>query len=134
MLIFLIPMDLLRINIFYQCLVDFLLNLIINLFFQILNLQLLIFYMDDLEYMANFIMFGFIFIKCNSINITIKVDHFIFQKINLFAISFSLSHTLKVFVPYGYVLILSDVCNLLSSLLLSASLLISSGILCDDCF
>ena len=38
----------------------------------------------------------------------------------------SLSHTLKAFVPYGCVVILSKVCNLLSSLLLSAILLISS--------
>ena len=38
----------------------------------------------------------------------------------------SLSHTLKAFVPDGCVVILSEVCNLLSSLLLSAILLISS--------
>ena len=38
----------------------------------------------------------------------------------------SLSHTLKAFVAYGCVVILSKVCNLLSSLLLSAILLISS--------
>ena len=71
-------------------------------------------------------MFGFIFIS-----IVIKVDHFyilflFFLKNKCFNISISLSHTLKAFVPYGYVLILSDVCNLLSSLLLSAILLISS--------
>ena len=34
--------------------VGFLLNLIINLFLQILSLLLLIFYMGNLEYMANF--------------------------------------------------------------------------------
>ena len=38
----------------------------------------------------------------------------------------SLSHTLNGFVPYGYVVILSNVCNSLSSLLLSAILLTSS--------
>ena len=54
-------MDLLRTNIFYQCLVDFLLNLIINLFFQILSLLLLIFCMDDLEYLANFYYVWFYF-------------------------------------------------------------------------
>ena len=48
-------------------------------------------------------------------------------KINcLHLLSISLSHTLKAFVPYGYVVILSKVCNLLSSLQLSAILLISS--------
>ena len=35
-------------------------------------------------------------------------------------------HTLKEIDPYGYVAIPSNVCNLLSSLLLSAILLISS--------
>ena len=34
-----------------------------------------------------------------------------------------LSHTLKAYVPYRYVVILPKVCNLLSSLLLSAILL-----------
>ena len=43
-----------------------------------------------------------------------------------FTVIISLSHTLKAFVPYGYVLILSCVCNLLSSLLFSAILLTSS--------
>ena len=38
----------------------------------------------------------------------------------------SFSHTLNVLVPYGYVGILSNVCILLSSLLLSAILLTSS--------
>ena len=50
----------------------------------------------------------------------IKVNH-------LYLLSISLSHILKVFVPYRYVVILSKVCNLLSSLLLSAISLISSG-------
>ena len=38
----------------------------------------------------------------------------------------SVLHTLKAFVPYGYVVIPSNVCNLSSSLLLSAILLNSS--------
>ena len=37
----------------------------------------------------------------------------------------SRSHTLNALVPYGYIVILSNVCNLLSSLLLSAILLTS---------
>ena len=60
-------------------------------------------------------MFCFIFI-C----IIIKINH-------LHLLSFSLSHTLKVFVPYGYVVNLSKVCNLLSSLMLTAILLICSA-------
>ena len=59
------------------------------------------------------IMVYFIFI-C----IVIKVNH-------LHLINISLSHTLKAF-PCGCVVILSKICNLLSSLLLSAILLISS--------
>ena len=39
----------------------------------------------------------------------------------------SLLHTLNAFVPYGYVVILSNVCNLLSSLLVSAILFTSSA-------
>ena len=50
-------------------------------------------------------------------SIIIKINH-------LYLLSISLSHTLKVFVPYGYVVILSFY-NLLSSLLLSAILLTS---------
>ena len=53
------------------------------------------------------------------ISIIIKINH-------LYLPSTSLLHTLKAFVPYGYVLILSKVCNLLSSLLLSVILLTSS--------
>ena len=49
---------LIRIFRFDQCLIGFLLNLIVHLFFQILNLLLLIFCMDDLEYMANFYVFS----------------------------------------------------------------------------
>ena len=53
------------------------------------------------------------------ISIIIKINH-------LYLLSISLSHALNGFGPYGYVVILSKVCNLLSVLLLSAILLISS--------
>ena len=55
------------------------------------------------------------------ISIIIKINH-------LYLLSISLSHT---FVPYGYVVILSKVVNLLSSFLLSAILLTSS--VCKQC-
>ena len=41
-------------------------------------------------------------------------------------LSISLSHTVKAFVPFKYAVILSNVCNLLSPLLLSVFLLICS--------
>ena len=44
----------------------------------------------------------------------------------IFICIISLSRTLKAFLPYGYVVILSKVCDLLSSLLHSAILLIFS--------
>ena len=44
--------DVLHTNIIYQYLADYLLNSIMHLFFQIQNLLLLVFYMDDLEYMV----------------------------------------------------------------------------------
>ena len=59
-------------------------------------------------------MFCFIFI-C----IIIKINH-------LYLLSISLSHTLKAFAPYGYVIILPKACEHLSSVLLSPILLISS--------
>ena len=46
--------------------------------------------------------------------------------ISCILLSISLSHTLKEFVPYGYVVILSNSCNLFLSLLLGAILLICS--------
>ena len=49
----------------------------------------------------------------------IKINH-------LYLLSISLSHTLKAFVPYEYVAILKNICNLLSSSLHSSILLISS--------
>ena len=123
-------MDLLHTKLFYQCLVDFLLNLIINLFFQILSLQLLIFYMDDLEYIANFNYLWFYFYQHNHqsllfIFIIVALFHCNFSRIKSFTISISLSHTLKKFVSYGYVSIPPNVCVLLSSLLLNAILFTS---------
>ena len=71
--------------------------------------------MDDLEYMT-------------TLNCTLFYFHYIIIKINhLCLLSISHLHTLKAFVPYGYALILSKVCNLLSSLPLSEILLISSA-------
>ena len=58
------------------------------------------------------------------IPIIIKIDH-------VYLLSISLSHTLNAFTPYGYVVVLSNVCNLLSLLLLSAILLIYIRINCD---
>ena len=55
-----------------------------------------------------------------SVIIKIKINY------HLYLLSISILHTLKAFVPYGYVLILSKVCNLLSSLLLRAILLTPS--------
>ena len=66
-------------------------------------------------------MFGFVFIS-----IFIKVEHFYIYFYYNLLFNISLSHTLKAFVPYGYVVILSNVCSLLSSSLLEAILLISS--------
>ena len=45
-------MDLLHKNIFHQYLADYLPNLIMHVFFQIQNLKLLIFSIDDMSYMA----------------------------------------------------------------------------------
>ena len=50
----------------------------------------------------------------------------IIKIIGFYLLTISLLLTLKAFVPYEYVLIPSEICNLLSSLLLSAILLTSS--------
>ena len=70
--------------------------------------------MDDLEYMVtlNYVLFNFI-------NIIIKINH-------LYLRSISVLDTFPTLEPQGYDVILSTVCNLLSSLQLSAILLISS--------
>ena len=51
---------------------------------------------------------------------------FIIYTLQRILLSISLSHTLKAFVPYGYVVTLSNVCSLLLSLLFSAILFTSS--------
>ena len=68
-------MDLLHTNIFDQDLADCLLNLITHLFFQIQNLLLLAFYMDDLEYTLtlNYVMFFFSFASPSKLIIYIYV-------------------------------------------------------------
>ena len=57
-----------------------------------------------------------------SLTISSKLIIYTLQRILL---SISLSHTLKAFVPYGYVVILSNVCSLLLSLLINAILFTS---------
>ena len=59
-------------------------------------------------------MFCFIFI-----DVIVKINH-------LYLLSSSVLHTFQTLVPYGYDVISSKICNLLSSLLLSAILLVSS--------
>ena len=109
-------MNLLHINKSFQYLTDCLLNLIMNLLFLIQNVQLLISCMDDLQYIATLDMFCFIFIS-----IIVKINHFLKYFLTI------LLRILSQFLySYGNVVILSKVCNLLSSLLLSALLLISS--------
>ena len=74
------------------------------LFFLSQNIQLLIFCMDDLEYMTILFHFMFIFRYCNN----------------------SLLHTFLTFAWHGYDVTLTKVCNLLSSLLLNSILSVSS--------
>ena len=74
------------------------------LFFLSQNIQLLIFCMDDLEYMTILFHFMFILRYCNN----------------------SLLHTFLTFAWHGYDVTLTKVCNLLSSLLLNSILSVSS--------
>ena len=74
------------------------------LFFLSQNIQLLIFCMDDLEYMTILFHCMFIFRYCNN----------------------SLLHTFLTFAWHGYDVTLTKVCNLLSSLLLNSILSVSS--------
>ena len=109
----LLYMNLLHISIFYQYLVDYLSTLIMYLFFPGLEPPIIsILYRWPGIYVHFNLMLSFIFIQ-----IIIKIDQLL---------SISLSHTLKAFAPYRYVAILSIFCNFLSSLLLSAILLIYS--------
>ena len=94
---FLLHVNLLHNNIFYQCLTASLLNLVMNFFFLIQNLLILIFCMDD---RGLYIMFYFIFI---SIIIQINCLYF-FRTDVLF--------TFPAFLSFGYKVILSKVCNM----------------------
>ena len=96
-------------NINYQYLTDCLLKSIMCSFFLFQYLLLLIFYMDGLVYMF----------CCIFICIILKINH-------LYLLSTSVLHTFPRLAPYRYDVILSKLCNLLSSLLLSVSFLISS--------
>ena len=69
-----------------------------NLFFQIQNLQLLIFCLDDQEFMVNLDYVLFMFF-CN---IT-KVNHFLHCFIILLHLISSFSHTKLLLVSYAYV-------------------------------
>ena len=60
--------DLFHINIFYQYLGDSMLDLIMHWFFLINNLLLLVFCMDDLEFMATLGCVPFYFHLCNHQN------------------------------------------------------------------
>ena len=59
--------------------------------------------------------------------IIIKIYH-------LYLLSISLSHTLNAFVPYGYVVILLNVCNFYHHYYLVQSYLFSQCIHCDNHF
>ena len=110
-------MDPLHINIFHQYLADYSLNLTMHLFSLIQSLLLLIFCIDDLEYMAAFDYVLTYFHLHNRQNWS-----FIFT----YQLCFASLPTFPTLIPKGYDVILSKVCNILSSLLLSAVLLISS--------
>ena len=107
-------MDLLDTNEFYQYLADCLLNLIMHLFLLIQNLLLVIFYINDLEYMA-------------ALDYALCYFHFYNLKTNhLYLLSTSVLHAFPTLAPYGYDVFQSNAFRLLSSLLLPAILLISS--------
>ena len=107
-------MDLLLINILYQYLIDYLLNLITALFFLFHNLRIL--YGSSRIYGH----FGLCSVLFSFVTLS-KINHFIFRYC-----SNSFLYTFPGFTPYGYDMISSKVCNLLLSLLLSTILLTSS--------
>ena len=94
-----------------------------NLFSQYQSLQLLIFYKDDQEFVANsdYVLFMFFY------NI-IKVTHLLYRFIILICLIFSFLRirSLLILIPCAYVSIESIDCILLSSFELKAVLLISS--------
>ena len=97
-----------------------------NLFFQIENLQLLIFCMDGQEFLANldYVLLTLLLQHHQSYNI--KVNHFLYLFIILLHLISSLSLTKSLLVPHAYVSIESIDSILLSSFELKAILLISS--------
>ena len=92
-----------------------------NLFFQIMSLQLLIFSMDDQECVINLGMFVYVFFW----NI-IKVNHFLHCFIILLHLISSPLHATPLLIPHTYASIESIDCILLSSFELKAILLTSS--------
>ena len=90
-----------------------------NLFFQIQSLQLLVFCMDDQEFVGN--LFSYVFF-CDIVKLNLSSYHFI---ILLHLIS-SFSLTRFLVVPCAYASIVSIDCILLLSFELKAILLISS--------
>ena len=93
--------DLLHIDKFYQYLVDDLLNLITHLCVLIQKLQLLIFCMDDLEYVAILDYVLFFFFICT----IIKINHFTLD----IALSNSAMHTFPTFMDMDLMLYLKFV-------------------------
>ena len=92
-----------------------------NLFFQIQSLQLLVFCMDDQEFVTNLDYFFYVFF-CN----IIKVNHFSYRFTTLLHLVSSFPLTRSLLVPYAYASIESNDCFHLSSFELNAVLLISS--------
>ena len=92
-----------------------------NLFFLIQSFQLLIFCINDHEFLTNLIMFFCFFFYNN-----IKVNHVLFRFIILLHLISSWSLTISLLVPYAYISIEWIDCILLSSFELRAILLISS--------
>ena len=90
-----------------------------QLFFQIQNFQLLIFCMDDEQFVANFD-YVLYFYFC----IVIQVNYFY---IVLLYCCFKFLHSRSLLVPYAYVSIEPIDCILLSSLALNVILFTSSG-------
>ena len=90
-------MDLSPINKPYQYLIRDLLDLVMHLFFQIQDLQLLILDMDGQEFLINLIMIFYVFFG----NI-IKVKTFLYCFIILLRLVFLFLHIRSLLVPYAY--------------------------------
>ena len=90
-------MNLSPINKPYQYLIRDLLDLVMHLFFQIQDLQLLILDMDGQEFLINLIMIFYVFFG----NI-IKVKTFLYCFIILLRLVFLFLHIRSLLVPYAY--------------------------------